>query len=145
MCRPFTTSVSFGVPHASIYFPCKMILHGARPCGMKSFEKAIFKTNELYWTYSDCGLTQRKSLYMEFRVMYNENVRFSHRFSKRLLPYPQIASQYRFVKMVPIYDKWKYTILQLGNARNIVKAKRTEKYRSIMKEPVKVTVSYDFV
>ena len=33
-----------------------------------------------------------------------ESVRFGYRFSKRLLPYPQIASQYRFVKMVPIYD-----------------------------------------
>ena len=52
MCRPFTTSVSFGVPPVRLnLLPCKMILHTIlRPCGMKSFRKSDFQGRQMSCT-----------------------------------------------------------------------------------------------
>ena len=52
VCRPFTTSVSFGVPPVRLnLLPCKMILHTIlRPCGMKSFRKSDFQGRQMSCT-----------------------------------------------------------------------------------------------
>ena len=52
VCRPFTTSVSFGVPPVRLnLLPCKMIPHTIlRPCGMKSFRKSDFQGRQMSCT-----------------------------------------------------------------------------------------------
>ena len=52
VCRPFTTSVSFGVPPVRLnLLPCKMILHMIlRPYGMKFFRGSDFQGRQMSCT-----------------------------------------------------------------------------------------------